>query len=124
MPPCLLLLNVTFPYPLLLALDLFRKILTLEFSEQQIQRYSRHILLEQIGGSGQASLINSKVLVIGAGGLGSPVILYLAAAGVGTIGVIDDDQACWRIVMNLEEVTYIFKKTGETDQGCLAYNSR
>jgi molybdopterin/thiamine biosynthesis adenylyltransferase len=63
----------------------------LKFSEQQIQRYSRHILLDQIGGSGQASLINSKVLVIGAGGLGSPVILYLAAAGVGTIGVIDDD---------------------------------
>jgi adenylyltransferase/sulfurtransferase len=74
-----------------MALDLIRKTLTLEFSEQQIQRYSRHILLDQIGGSGQASLINSKVLVIGAGGLGSPVILYLAAAGVGTIGVIDDD---------------------------------
>jgi molybdopterin/thiamine biosynthesis adenylyltransferase len=72
-------------------LDLIRKIITLKFSEQQIQRYSRHILLDQIGGSGQASLINSKVLVIGAGGLGSPVILYLAAAGVGTIGVIDDD---------------------------------
>jgi molybdopterin/thiamine biosynthesis adenylyltransferase len=63
----------------------------LEFSEQQIQRYARHILLDQIGGTGQASLINSKVLVVGAGGLGSPVILYLAAAGVGTIGVIDDD---------------------------------
>lgn len=63
----------------------------MEFSEQQIQRYARHILLDQIGGTGQASLINSKVLVVGAGGLGSPVILYLAAAGVGTIGVIDDD---------------------------------
>ena len=76
---------------LLITLDLIRKLLTLEFSEHQIQRYSRHILLDQIGGSGQASLINSKVLVIGAGGLGSAVILYLAAAGVGTIGVIDDD---------------------------------
>lgn len=63
----------------------------MEFSEQQIQRYARHILLDQIGGTGQASLIDSKVLVVGAGGLGSPVILYLAAAGVGTIGVIDDD---------------------------------
>ena len=63
----------------------------MKFSEQQLTRYSRHILLDHIGGSGQASLINSKVLVIGAGGLGSPVVLYLAAAGVGTIGVIDDD---------------------------------
>jgi molybdopterin-synthase adenylyltransferase len=75
----------------LVALYLLRKILFLEFSEQQITRYSRHILLDQIGGVGQASLINSKVLVIGAGGLGSPVALYLAAAGVGTIGIIDDD---------------------------------
>tara|TARA_B100000676_G_C17884559_1_gene735739 strand:+ start:199 stop:1005 length:807 start_codon:yes stop_codon:yes gene_type:complete len=63
----------------------------LKFNEQQITRYSRHILLDQIGGAGQTSLVNSKVLVIGAGGLGSPVVLYLAAAGVGTIGVIDDD---------------------------------
>ena len=63
----------------------------MDFNEQQIQRYARHILLDQIGGTGQAKLINSKVLVIGAGGLGSPVILYLAAAGVGTIGVVDDD---------------------------------
>ncbi len=74
-----------------MALYLFRKILSLEFSEQQITRYSRHILLDEIGGVGQGSLINSKVLVIGAGGLGSPVALYLAAAGVGTIGIIDDD---------------------------------
>jgi molybdopterin-synthase adenylyltransferase len=63
----------------------------LDFNEQQIQRYARHILLDQIGGTGQATLLDSKVLVVGAGGLGSPVILYLAAAGVGTIGVIDDD---------------------------------
>jgi molybdopterin-synthase adenylyltransferase len=75
----------------LLALYLVREILSLEFSKQQVSRYSRHILLDQIGGVGQASLINSKVLVIGAGGLGSPVALYLAAAGVGTIGIIDDD---------------------------------
>jgi adenylyltransferase/sulfurtransferase len=63
----------------------------LDFSEQQIQRYARHILLDKVGGIGQAKLLDSKVLVIGAGGLGSPVLLYLAAAGVGTIGVIDDD---------------------------------
>ena len=62
-----------------------------DFTEQQIQRYARHILLGEIGGIGQAKLLNSRVLVVGAGGLGSPVILYLAAAGVGTIGVIDDD---------------------------------
>lgn len=62
-----------------------------DFTEQQIQRYARHILLPDIGGTGQATLLQSRVLVVGAGGLGSPVILYLAAAGVGTIGVIDDD---------------------------------
>jgi len=62
-----------------------------DFTEAQIQRYARHILLSEIGGTGQSKLLDSKVLVVGAGGLGSPVILYLAAAGVGTIGVIDDD---------------------------------
>jgi molybdopterin/thiamine biosynthesis adenylyltransferase len=61
------------------------------FSESQIHRYARHILLPEVGGEGQAKLLQSKVLVIGAGGLGSPLILYLAAAGVGTIGVVDDD---------------------------------
>jgi molybdopterin-synthase adenylyltransferase len=61
------------------------------FSEDDIRRYSRHILLPEVGGTGQAKLRASRVLVIGAGGLGSPVILYLAAAGVGTIGIIDDD---------------------------------
>ncbi|MCW8914303.1 MAG: molybdopterin-synthase adenylyltransferase MoeB [Magnetovibrio sp.] len=63
----------------------------MDFSEDQIQRYARHILLPQVGGQGQEKLLNSKVLVIGAGGLGSPVLLYLAAAGVGTIGIVDDD---------------------------------
>ncbi|MGB0696258.1 MAG: HesA/MoeB/ThiF family protein [Rhodospirillaceae bacterium] len=64
----------------------------LTFSEDQIQRYARHILLPEVGGTGQARLLNSKVLVIGAGGLGSPLVTYLAAAGVGTIGVVDDDR--------------------------------
>lgn len=63
----------------------------MDFSEEQIHRYARHILLKEVGGVGQEKLLKSKVLVIGAGGLGSPVILYLAAAGVGTIGVVDDD---------------------------------
>ncbi len=64
----------------------------MDFNEAQIKRYARHILLKEVGGEGQARLLRSKVLVIGAGGLGSPVILYLAAAGVGAIGVIDDDD--------------------------------
>lgn len=64
----------------------------MEFTEDQIRRYARHIILPELGGIGQARLLASKVLVIGAGGLGSPAILYLAAAGVGTIGVVDDDR--------------------------------
>lgn len=63
----------------------------MDFSEDQINRYARHILLREVGGVGQEKLLKSKVLLVGAGGLGSPLILYLAAAGVGTIGVIDDD---------------------------------
>ncbi|HCX14013.1 MAG TPA: adenylyltransferase, partial [Rhodospirillaceae bacterium] len=63
----------------------------MDFTEEQIHRYARHILLQEVGGDGQEKLLNAKVLVIGAGGLGSPVILYLAAAGVGNIGVVDDD---------------------------------
>jgi molybdopterin/thiamine biosynthesis adenylyltransferase len=61
-------------------------------SEQQIERYSRHILLEEISGLGQERLLASKVLIVGAGGLGSPAALYLAAAGVGTIGLVDGDE--------------------------------
>jgi adenylyltransferase/sulfurtransferase len=63
----------------------------LDFTEDEIGRYSRHILLQEVGGIGQARLRAARVLVVGAGGLGSPLILYLAAAGVGTIGVIDHD---------------------------------
>ncbi len=63
----------------------------MDFTEDQIQRYARHILLREVGGEGQARLLESRVLVVGAGGLGSPLLLYLAAAGVGTIGVVDDD---------------------------------
>ena len=61
------------------------------FSTEELDRYARHIVLHEIGGPGQQRLKAAKVLVIGAGGLGSPAILYLAAAGVGTITVVDDD---------------------------------
>ncbi len=60
-------------------------------TDDQLERYARHIVLKEIGGPGQQKLLASKVLVIGAGGLGSPLLLYLAAAGVGTIGIVDDD---------------------------------
>lgn len=63
----------------------------MDFTEDQIQRYSRHILLQDVGVEGQAKISNGKVLLVGAGGLGAPIALYLAAAGVGTIGIIDGD---------------------------------
>jgi adenylyltransferase/sulfurtransferase len=63
----------------------------LDFTEEQIKRYSRHIILKEVGGVGQKKLLNAKVLAIGAGGLGSPSTFYLAAAGVGTLGIMDFD---------------------------------
>jgi molybdopterin-synthase adenylyltransferase len=63
-----------------------------ELTEPQIRRYARHIVLAEIGGMGQARLIAARVLVIGAGGLGAPLLQYLAAAGIGTLGVIDHDR--------------------------------
>jgi adenylyltransferase/sulfurtransferase len=64
----------------------------MDFSDRQLERYARHIILPEVGGEGQARLMRSKVLVIGAGGLGSPLLMYLAAAGVGTLGIVDDDE--------------------------------
>ncbi len=62
------------------------------FSEEQVLRYSRHIILPHVGGAGQRKLLDAKVLCVGAGGLGSPIAMYLAAAGVGTIGLVDFDR--------------------------------
>lgn len=64
----------------------------IELTEQQIERYSRHILLQDVGVEGQEKILQAKVLIIGAGGLGAPAALYLAAAGVGTIGIVDADN--------------------------------
>jgi len=61
------------------------------FTTEELERYARHIVLDEVGGPGQQKLKSARVLVIGAGGLGAPILLYLSAAGIGTIGIVDDD---------------------------------
>ncbi len=83
----------------------------MEFSDQQVERYARHLVLKEVGGAGQQRLLRSKVLVIGAGGLGSPLLLYLAAAGVGTLGIVDDDRVS---LSNLQrQVAHTTSRVGE-----------
>ena len=65
---------------------------TMKLTEKQIKRYSRQMVLKKIGPIGQKKLLNSSVLVVGAGGLGSPILIYLAALGVGNIGIVDHDR--------------------------------
>lgn len=78
----------------------------------QLERYARHIILREVGGAGQQALLDARVLVVGAGGLGSPVIMYLAAAGVGTIGVVDDDVVS---LSNLQrQIIHATDSLGET----------
>jgi len=107
-----------------------------KFTEEQIKRYARHIILPEVGGKGQEKLLNSRVLVIGAGGLGSPAILYLAAAGVGTIGIVDFDVVDFsnlqrQVIHNTERVgtpkVESARKTVEmlnSDVKVIAYNTR
>jgi adenylyltransferase/sulfurtransferase len=83
----------------------------MSFSSDELDRYARHIVLHEIGGPGQQRLKAARVLVIGAGGLGSPAILYLAAAGVGTLGVVDDDAVT---LSNLQR--QVLHATGEVGQ--------
>ncbi len=64
----------------------------MELTDEQFHRYARHLILDEVGDEGQEKLLSSKVLVVGAGGLGAPLLMYLAAAGVGTLGIVDDDE--------------------------------
>lgn len=68
---------------------------------EEVNRYSRHIFLPEIGGAGQQKIKNAKVLIIGAGGLGSPVLSYLCSAGIGTLGIVDFDKVD---ISNLQKV--------------------
>ncbi|MBL4806915.1 MAG: HesA/MoeB/ThiF family protein [Rhodobacteraceae bacterium] len=89
---------------------------------EQVERYARHIVLREIGGPGQNKLLGAKVLCIGAGGLGSPALMYLAAAGVGTLGIVDDDVVS---LSNLQrQVLHDTDKVGDlkTDSATAAIN--
>ena len=81
------------------------------FDDDELERYARHILLKEVGGPGQELLKRARVLVIGAGGLGAPALMYLAAAGVGTLGVVDDDHVS---LSNLQrQIIHATSRVGE-----------
>ena len=91
-------------------------------SDEQLERYARHIVLREVGGAGQAKLLAARVLVIGAGGLGSPVIVYLAAAGVGTIGIVDFDAVS---LSNLQrQIAHQSRSVGEAKTSSAARTIR
>ena len=90
----------------------------LDFTESELHRYSRHILLGEVGATGQARLRQARVLVVGAGGLGSPLALYLAAAGIGTIGLVDHDVL---ELSNLQrQVAHATDRIGQPKVGSMA----
>ena len=87
-------------------------------SPDEIKRYKRHLLVKEIGGQGQQRLKAARVLIVGAGGLGSPLLMYLAAAGVGTIGIIDDDRVS---IDNLQrQIAYKTSDVGALKAECAA----
>ncbi len=89
-----------------------------DFTRDEVTRYSRNILLAEVGGTGQAALRAARVLVVGAGGLGCPLVLYLAAAGIGTIGIVDDDAV---ELSNLQrQVAHTTDRIGQPKVGSLA----
>ena len=79
----------------------------MKFTKKQIERYSRQIILKKVGVVGQKKLLRSSVLIVGAGGLGSPIAIYLAAIGVGKIGVVDKDKV---EISNLGSTNYFYRK--------------
>lgn len=87
----------------------------MELTDDQLDRYARHIVLREVGGAGQQKLLGARVLVVGAGGLGSPALLYLAAAGVGHLGIVDDDTVS---LSNLQrQIIHRTEDTGRAKTG-------
>ncbi len=91
----------------------------MDLTDIQLERYARHIMLREIGGHGQKKLLQSRVLVVGAGGIGAPVLLYLAAAGVGHLGIVDDDSVALsnlqrQVIYGTEDIGRLKAQTART----------